>query len=488
MVDSDNDCIGKGKETILPMKRNRQLSNFGQQVVRQSEAYDRAENRRVRTRLRNIETYTKGLIVQIGDRFLLGEEGFNYEAFEDNSRMFIIALDEYAQTQYDEISARVNAVSKRIYLMYRKELTGTLRRGGMRIQNKTVEEALNVAFGGKPTDSFLRHVKKQLQVGRDPAALIKTISQEHVRLIQREMLLAVSKGKGFGWARDKVVKEMTTAAVDTSIRNTMEYNVTRIARTSFMSAVNADATEMAFDNSDIFYGSRRVADGRPCIACVAQDGRFYKPGEIMVDHPNGMCMLVPLPYPDEYFETGKITSPINDPFDRPLAEKFYKMSAVEQRAVFANDSLYRLWRKEQFDLEKAVVGKFGNPISYQQAALNLDVIGGMSAPRVTFVTESTKDTLLKIMDPKDRLDGRRTVTFTVPKANTNSYGINLIGDGTDFIASKLPNARKARIAALYGEERTLPWYTFNARARLLGIYTRKATNRRRYFSIPTSKY
>lgn len=467
------------------MKRNKRLSKYGQKLVSGTEKRDRAEFQGVRTTLLDVSAFARGLAQQIVDENSEGNV-FLYDQFERRSRSYFLRLNTHVSKSYDAISRGVSKRSKDIYLFYRKELAKTLTGVKFAPKIKPLTEAeINVSFGGTPNQSFTKHLRRQLQVGQDPAALIKTLGPEHVKLIQREMAIAVSKGKGFGWATDKVLKQMYPAFADEAIRKRMEYNVTRIARTSYMQAVNADTSEFVFDNQDTFFGSRRVADGRPCIACIAQDGRFYKPDEMLIDHPNGMCILVPMPYPDEYLLDGKITKPIEDVFDEPLAQKFYKMGAGEQRKVFANDLLYRLWQKERFDLDKVVVGKFGGPISYRQAVLNLDVMGGISEARVGFRSAATRKSLLNTIDPKDRLNPNFVISKKAPIGGVTYQGLVLKGDGFEFLSlNRISTAKRARIAALYGEEANLPWYVFNRRARELGIYTRRSVTGKTYYSVP----
>jgi len=466
------------------MKRNKQLSKYGQRLVRGTEQRDEAELRKVRTILLDISAFARGLAQQIADENS-EQDLFLYDQFNRRSRSYFSRLNTHVSRAYDVLAKGVSARSKEIYLFYRAEFAKALTGVKFAVKEKPLTEAdLNVSFGGTANQSFTKHLRNQLRAGQHPATLIKTISQDHVKLIQREMMMAVSKGQGFGWTVERVLKQMYPKGIDEQIRKQMEYNVTRIARTSYMQAVNLDTTLFVDENGDAFFGSRRVADGRPCIACLAQDGMFYPPGDVLYDHPNGMCVLVPVPYPDEYLLDGTITGPINDVFDEPLAQKFYKMGADEQRKAFSNDLLYGLWKREKFDLNKAVVGEFGTPISYRQAVTNLDRMGGISEPRVKFQSGGARKSLLEVMDPADRLNPGITVGRRKPIGGIGAYGQDYIGLGDEFIGLKaVTNTKKSKIAALFGEGKDLEWYTFNQRARTLGIYTRKDINGRFYYAV-----
>lgn len=455
-------------------------------MVRGANHRDFQQVKQIRSALQDISIYVQGMAKAIVDQNSQGDR-FDYAQFEQQAGQYFARLSSYVHYRYSMMAQEVVGRAEEIYMFYRQELEHALSKAKIAAGQKPVAEAsVNISFGGTPAQSFTQALRRQLQAGQDPAALIKTVGADQVKMIQREMMLAISKGKGFGWATDKVLASMYPKDVDETVRRTAEYNVTRIARTSYMGAVNGDTTGFVQDNQDVFYGSRRVADGRPCLACIAQDGRYYAPGEQLVDHPNGMCVLVPMPYPDEYFNTGQITQPVDDTFDPPLAQQFYTMSDVEQRQVFANDQLYKLWKAEQFDLDQAVVGQFGSPISYRQAALNLDKLGGISQPRAEFVSLRTKNNIVSIIDPKDRGNPNITLGAKKPMGGTTSAGLNLTGDGSDFIGSGLRAVDKARISALYGEQADLPWYTFNQRARELGIYTRKSISGQIYYAVPNS--
>lgn len=468
------------------MKRNRKLHRYGLRLISAIEKQDNDSISYIRNSFDNISIFIKGIKQEIRDNHgSKSDDTFDYQSFNIRARGYLAKIGTFVYHEYRGLANMIDKNSKSIYMMYRDEFVNQLK--NLDFTPKVIsEQRINVSFGGTPAQSFTRHLRGQLQRGFEPASLIKTVSQDHVALIQREMLGAVARGKGFGWATDRVIREMYPKGVDDEIKKRMEYNVNRIARTSYMSAVNADTSDFVAGNTDIFYGMRRVANGRPCIACVAQDGKFLEPGEILVDHPNGMCTLVPMPYPDEYFMTGKITKPINDTFDKPLAEKFYDMSEKEQKIIFGNNQLYELWKREKFDLDAIISpGDFRTPMSYRQALLSLNKIGGISYPQAEFFALGDESSLLSVLDPKDRMDDKLVVTRNSPIGGNNKWDINLIGDGSGFIANeKIPPGIRAKVSALWGEEPDLKWYSFNQRARDLGIYIRKDIDGRIYYAVP----
>lgn len=468
------------------MKRNQNTKSYGTKLIRRVKSRDFDRLRIIRDILTDVSVFVRGMVYQIGEEHSMADI-FDYIRFEKKSRSYYSRIETYTNSQYDKIVREIRKIQREIYYMYRKDFAQSLRKMDM-VPKIVSEAAMNVSFGGTPNQSFTKHLRGQLRAGHNPAALIKTVSQQHVQLIQKQLSIAVSKGQGFGWAKNRVLKEIYPVGVDRMIKKQMEYNVTRIMRTSYMQAVNLDTTDFVADNSGIFYGSRRLASGGACFACIILDGKFYSPGEVMQDHPNGQCVLVPLSYPDEYFETGKITKPMGDDFGPSMLQKFYAASESEQMKMIGNKSLYRLWKTEQFDPSKLITGPFkSSTMSYQRAVAELPKLGGISNPIVGFLNPGLKSRLNRLLDPSDRIVGKQTVSKWNPALGIDSRGINLVGDGSDFLVSKIPDKLKARIMALTGEGTKLDWLAFNERARLLGIATRKDMTGKLYYMVDSEK-
>lgn len=71
----------------------------------------------------------------------------------------------------------------------------------------------------------------------------------------------------------------------------------RTARTAQLWAYR-EATRAAYvANSDIVEGwiwHAKLGDGRTCISCIVQHGTIHRPDEVLNDHHNGRCAMVPL--------------------------------------------------------------------------------------------------------------------------------------------------------------------------------------------------
>jgi hypothetical protein len=469
------------------MKRNRKLNAYGRATIAAMEGEDRQSLQEIRGVFRDVHAFTKGLVVQLGSEYGRWDGSVDYSRMSLNVDRHVEHLEKYTKDRYNDVAHVVGDTSKSIYVEYRKRIEKTLESVGFSVKAVAVKEGMSLSFGGTPNESFLKQLERQNQLGYNPADLIKTVGRDHIKLIQTELTSAIAQGKGFGWAKDKVMGSLFPDASERLIQDTMEYNVTRIMRTSYMQAVNRDTMGILRGNAGAFIGARRVADGRPCMACIVLDGQFYPPDVELEDHPNGMCLLVPVPYPDEYLLTGQMTRPAEDTFDTPLLQKFYDAAEDEQRRLMGNSQLFNLWKEEQFDLTRMPTGKFGTSMTYTQAVMNLENLGGISAPGVEFLKSAELKSLNPFIDPRDRADVKGIVSRTKPGISMHKWGLDPVGDGSDFWKSpKVPIAMKARVSALYGEAERIPWTMFNERARLLGIATRMDSRGKFYYMLKKS--
>jgi SPP1 gp7 family putative phage head morphogenesis protein len=74
----------------------------------------------------------------------------------------------------------------------------------------------------------------------------------------------------------------------------VDYNAQRLARTMLQHSYQESLIETAKDN-DLITGFRWVANGsRACELCLSRNGNIYAKDELPLDHPNGMCVFVPV--------------------------------------------------------------------------------------------------------------------------------------------------------------------------------------------------
>ncbi|RJR27666.1 hypothetical protein C4561_01815 [candidate division WWE3 bacterium] len=351
---------------------------------------------------------------------------------------------------------------------------------------------------GTPNDQFKQMLKGQLDNKTEPSMLIKTLSADHVKVLQRDVAAAVSAGQGVYTAKEDFLKKVLPTLDNAELTKKMEYNVLRIMRTSYNTAVNEDFTKFMSDNQHLFEKKIRMADGRPCLACVMLDGKEYDIAAPMNDHIAGMCYFIPVAktLEDLGFDTSKLPTKLSESWsnysqDVPLMQsRFWQLPESEQRKIFGNQALFDLWKKEQFPIDRlARISKEGwsIPISYKDALAKLPELGGISNPLCKFIgttsIETIKD-LNKVIDPLDRATKGLSITSKGKKGLINQYGIDPYGWGKDL--SKVPDSVLAdvrRFSTLVRDPETMPWYDFNQRARILGLYTRKAVDGRMYYAV-----
>lgn len=78
-------------------------------------------------------------------------------------------------------------------------------------------------------------------------------------------------------------------------RKQVEYNSLRLARTSINHSYQMATKRVCKDNpfvSGILWQSA-LQHGRTCELCRERHGRVYKADEIELDHPNGLCTMIP---------------------------------------------------------------------------------------------------------------------------------------------------------------------------------------------------
>lgn len=463
------------------MKNSRVFQKYANDVIKATSKIDGKLATEVGATFKDISSYVNLMMFDLVDRSTLQPIGtVDYNFMLRNLRSVLSKIETEINRQYNRLASNVGKKQKQVFTTYRGLLQDAL--GKLDVKTSIISEAdVNVSFGGTISKDFQKQLQSQFKAGTEPATLIKTVSQDHVREIHKQMMIGVSKGKGFQWSRDKVIKNILPKGTSDVISRKMEYNVTRIMRTSYMTAVNNDTTAFIGKNKNIFMGSIRVADGRPCYMCTMLDGKFYPPDIPLYDeHPNGMCILVPLMYPPEFFLTGKITKSPIDFFGLTLKQKFFKATVQEQKDIFGNKSLYDLWEREQFDMDSIMYMKNGmlTQWGYQKTLENLPKIGSISYPKI----KVSKD-LNIVMDAKDRNKLGFTAQRRKPVGGKKN-GIDLIGDGSNYMSSSISNELKMRIHTQFDLGiKNNSWIAFNERARFLGIFTRMDKNNEIYYIV-----
>lgn len=364
---------------------------------------------------------------------------------------------------------------------------------------------------GKVTPEYLQFLRDQTRSDIAPGSLIKTISADQLKVVQRTLVSSMEKGKDLRWTKDKIVKELAAGWTDEKEKSKLDYNVMRIIRTSHNRAANAGLAYFAARNPMVAE-MERVADGRPCAACLLADGTRIPRGQIFIDHPNGMCLLTPVVKSLEElgYDYGTLPESAKKAWTRqqrphpPMKMEFYELPEKDQRIVLGN-SIYELWKQERFPLEALVIRTKGwlSPMTFKDLQARVNTLGGMSAPKASI---ALADGTIRILTAADR-----AITFPldpVDRANLSAviwqgptpqvlgqYQQDLFGMGVDgyvpdsvraeaedwlFSVGKLPNDPTFRAQVIAGAK----WQEFNEYARVLGLYTRKGTDGKFYHVVP----
>jgi len=266
--------------------------------------------------------------------------------------------------------------------------------------------------------------------------------------------------------------------------------------------------EVAEDNS-------YVANGICVHNCLILDGTRYAKGQVLVDHPNGMCLLTPVVKSLEEMgydynslpETAKKAWVRQERPHPPMKIEFYELPEKDQRIVLGN-STFELWKKEKFPLEALVVRSKGwlTPITFKDLQAKISTLGGLSAPKASLTLADGTMRILTAadraitlpLDPVDRANPDAVIWQGQPPRVSGQYQQDLFGMGVDgmipesvraqaedwlFSVGKLPDDATWRAQAIAGAK----WQEFNEYARTLGLYARKGTDGRFYYVVPKGK-
>jgi hypothetical protein len=162
--------------------------------------------------------------------------------------------------------------------------------------------------------------------------------------------------------------------------------------------------------------------------------------------------------------------------------QFLGASEAEQRRVFANNSLYDLWRSEKFPFEALAVYHKGSFVqaSYIDMLRLLSKLGGVSYPKAGFASIAQRNRLNAILDPIDRASSTTNILLDKPKGDwLTKFGQSKYPDDiTQRMVDNPPvqvRSRVFRIIAGYKPIEKAPWYVYNDVARTLDLGIRKTT-------------
>ena len=157
---------------------------------------------------------------------------------------------------------------------------------------------------------------------------IKTMSPYYVDVIRESVINGVSLGKNPRFIADLITKNLGMALTD-SLRMTRTVQVWSYREANRASYIaNSDVVE-----GWIWYAT---LDSDCCMSCIAQHGTFHQNSEVLDDHYNGHCAMIPVVYK-------------GDP-EIGLGTDWFNGLSEEQQRERMGDAKYEAWKDGKFEL------------------------------------------------------------------------------------------------------------------------------------------
>lgn len=170
-------------------------------------------------------------------------------------------------------------------------------------------------------------------------ALVELFGQEMADEIRSTMLEAIRTGMGPRYVASALVR-------------TLGQGLTwalRTARTSMLYGYREATIASYRRNSHVvtgWYWHAHLADSRVCIGCVAQHGTFHSLDEMLNDHHNGRCAMVPATI--SWADLGVQTEEVSD---FQSGRDWFNAQPVDRQRQMMGDSMYRAFQDGQFQWE-----------------------------------------------------------------------------------------------------------------------------------------
>lgn len=363
------------------------------------------------------------------------------------------------------------------------------------VQKKEQEEEqipiikLIVGEGGLDAE-YERLLRAQFDAKVDPRNAIVTFSAETVAKIESELIRGLRDGVDNAVVRDRLVKQLVGDIASPDMRKLISGRVHTILRTTIQNASISSAFMFARMNPMVV-GLVRQTGPRPCIACISLAGTVYKTYNEFRDHPNGMCFVTYelLPADKLGVDVSKLPLSYRNAWKRNLGEiplrklQFEGLSESEQKAIFANNALFHLWKEEKFPLEALAVKRGGAyaQASYSETLAKVKDLGGITYPKIGFPSQIVKDKWNLILDPHDRANAALYLFVVRPAiTSVNQYGLSIYPKEltAEILKDVDPDLRAplGRIPGNLDDIENAPYYIYNTVARILKVNIRKATN------------
>ena len=161
----------------------------------------------------------------------------------------------------------------------------------------------------------------------------------------------------YGSAADGMLNELVRATAtgqnprvtaDRMVRNGLSQSLTRMMATARTESLRVyrESSRQTYQHSKVINGYMRIAtrDNRVCAACMMDDGQRYAVNEVMAEHVQGRCAMVPIVagYKPAEWERGP--------------QWFLSQSATDQQAILGKGR-FDAWQAGKFELDKLVTVK-----------------------------------------------------------------------------------------------------------------------------------
>lgn len=194
--------------------------------------------------------------------------------------------------------------------------------------------ALRANWNRLPAEAVIR-LMGFLQPGsplRD--ALTKQLGEALASQVERRLLLGVA----LGWNPRKIA-----GAIARELGQGLTWAL-RMARTAQLWAYREANRASYVANQDIVGGwiwHAELGDGRTCMSCIAMHGTLHTLDEVLNDHHNGRCAMVPVT--KSWSELGFPGLPDTRPQIEPGRDWFDGLSEAEQQS-YMGAAMWRAWQ------------------------------------------------------------------------------------------------------------------------------------------------
>jgi hypothetical protein len=201
--------------------------------------------------------------------------------------------------------------------------------------------ALRAEWNRLPAEAVLRMMGFLAPGSPLRDSLVKQLGEAVASQVERRLLLGIA----LGWNPRKIA-----SAISRELGQGLAWAL-RTARTAQLWAYREANRASYVANSDIVGGWiwHAALDERTCMSCIAMHGTFHKPDEVLNDHHNGRCAMVPVTKTWE--ELGFKGLPDTRPQVGSGRDWFEDLSAAQQQG-YMGGAMWDAWQAGKVDWDQ----------------------------------------------------------------------------------------------------------------------------------------